>query len=695
MRIFATLALALVIMLPAAGQTKTPTPADALPTLNHFDPDVVDRNLDPCTDFYKFACSKWQAANPIPADQSSWGTGSQLLLWNESVLRNTMAQAANPVPGRSAVDQKIGDYWYSCMNEAAIDKSGLAPLQTELDRVRALQDKTQIAGVLARIHLEMPDSWAGDDNETIAPMFGFTSTIDYNNAKLVVAGVDQGGFAMGGRDFYLSDNPHLAEVRGKYLDHVQKIFALAGESDARARADAATVLRMETALAGDAMDAVQRRDPKNVNNVMNLQQVQSLTPSFRWSDYLAAVHAPSPDHYIVSAPDFFRKLDALLQSESLENWKTYLTYWVVDRNARYLSQPFQEANFYFWNKTMLGQREIQPRWRRCVRWADRDLGEALGQAYVARAFPPESKARTEMMVDAIEAAMGQDIQQIDWMAPETKQKAQLKLQAVLDKIGYPNQWRDYSSVTVGRDNLVANVQAAAVFEHRRQLNKIGKPVDRMEWGMTPPTIDAYEDAQTNTINFPAGILQPPFFDTAADDAVNYGAIGMVVGHELTHGFDDQGRKFDAEGNLKDWWTKNDAKAYEQRGKCISDQYTQEVPELGIKTNGLLTQGEDTADNGGLRLAYRALEQRYRELGKSLDEKGADGFTARQRFFLAHSYSWCRNWRPELARNVITTNPHSMPQFRVNNVESNMPEFQQAFGCKAGQPMVRANACRVW
>lgn len=696
MRIFAPLALALITLLsPATAQTKAPSATDELPALNHFDPNIVDRNLDPCTDFYKFVCSKWQAANPIPADQASWGTGSKLQLWNESVLRNTMAQAANPVPGRSAVEQKIGDYWYSCMNEAAVDKSGLAPVQPELDHIRALHDKSQIAGVLAQIHMQMPYSWAGEDNETIAPMLGFSSTIDFNNAKLVVAAVDQGGFAMGGRDFYLSDNTHLAEVRGKYVEHVQKIFVLAGESDASAKLNAATVLRMETAMAKAAMDAVKRRDPKNINNVMNLAQVQALTPSFRWNDYLAAVQAPTPDHYIVTAPDFFRELDKLMQSEPLENWKTYLTYWVVDRNARYMSRQFQEADFDFWSRTMLGQQEMQPRWRRCVRWADRDLGEALGQAYVAKAFPPESKARAEKMVDAIETAMGQDIQQVAWMAPETKQKGEIKLQAVLDKIGYPNQWRDYSSVTISRDSFVGNVQAAAVFEYRRQLNKIGKPVNRLEWGMTPPTINAYEDAQTNTINFPAGILQPPFFDAAADDAVNYGAIGMVIGHELTHGFDDQGRKFDAQGDLKDWWTEQDAKAYEQRGKCISDEYTQEVVDLGVKTNGLLTQGEDTADNGGLRLAYMAFELTYREQGKSLEEKGADSFTARQRFFLAHSYSWCRNWRPELARTIITTNPHSLPQFRVNNVESNMPEFQQAFGCKPGQPMVRANACRVW
>ena len=696
MRTPACLSLALVVMIsPAIAQSSAPASTDELPTLNHFDPNVVDRNLDPCVDFYKFVCSKWQAANPIPPDQASWDTGSTLDLWNDGVLRNTMAQAANPTSERSAVDQKIGDYWYSCMNESAIEKSGLTAIKPELDSISALHDISQMGKTLAEIHMKTPNSWAGGDNETIAPMFGFSSTIDYNNAKLVVAGVDQGGFAMGGRDFYLSDNAHLAEVRGKYVDHVQKIFVLAGESHAKAKADAATVVRIETAMAKAAMDSVKRRDPKNINNVMNLQQVQALTPSFRWNDYLATVQAPTPDHYIVSAPDFFRALETLLRNESLENWKTYLTYWVVDRNARYMGQAFQDANFDFWGKTMVGQQEMLPRWRRCVRWADRDLGEALGQAYVAKAFPPESKVRAKKIVSGIEGAMGQDIQQVDWMAPETKQKAQLKLQAVLDKIGYPDQWRDYSSVTIGRDNFVANVQAAAMFEYRRELNKVGKPVDRMEWGMTPPTIDAYEDPQTNTINFPAGILQPPYFDATADDAVNYGAIGGVMGHELTHGFDDQGRKFDAQGNLKDWWTEADAKAYDQRGKCISDEYTQEVKDLGVKTNGLLTQGEDTADNGGLRLAHMALEQRDREQGKSLDEKDPDGFTARQRFFQAYSYSWCSSWRPELARTVITTNPHSMPQLRVNNVVSNMPEFWQAYGCKAGQPMVRVHACRVW
>ena len=696
MRTICWVGLAVIVVIsPVLGQNASTGASEGLPALSHFDLNVVNRDIDPCVDFYKFACSKWLAANPIPADQAYWDTSSNLQLWNETVLRNAMEDSSEPAPGRTSVQQKIGDYWYACMNEAGIEKSGLAPLQPELDRIRGMKDKSEIAGVLAQIHMKMPNAWNGNDNETPAPILGFSSSIDFNNAQLQVAGVDQGGFAMGGRDFYLSDNEHLAEVRAKYLEHVQKVLTLAGESDAKARTDMATVVRMETAMAKAAMDPVTRRDPNKVNNVMNLQQVQALTPSFRWKDFLVAVKAPTPQHYIVTAPDFFRALEAMLQNESLDNWKTYLTYWVVDQNSPYLGKSFQDENFVFYKQAMQGRKEPLPRWRRCVRWADRDLGEALGQAYVAKAFPPDSKARSQKMINGIEAAMGQDIQQINWMSPQTKQKGQAKLHAVLDNIGYPDNWRDYSSVSIGRDGFVANVQAAAVFEYERQLNKIGKPVDRREWGMTPPTINAYENPQNNTINFPAGILQPPFFEASADDPVNYGAIGAIMGHELTHGFDDQGRKFDAQGNLKDWWTERDAKAYDQRGKCISDEYTGEVTELGVKTNGLLTQGEDTADNGGLRLAFMALEESMKQQGKSLDEKGADGFTARQRFLVAYAYSWCTNIRPELARTGITTNPHSLPEFRVNKVVSNMPEFWEAFACKQGRPMVRAEACRVW
>ena len=385
----------------------------------------------------------------------------------------------------------------------------------------------------------------------------------------------------------------------------------------------------------------------------------------------------------------------MIQQHSVDDWKVYLRWHLVHGSAPYLSKAFVDENWNFYSHTLQGARQLQPRWRRCVRAADRDLGMALGQAYVAAAFPPENKQRTVAMVHDIEHALNQDITTIDWMQPATKEQAKIKLQAIEDKIGYPDHWRDYSSVKVGRDSYLNNVHEATTFEFHRQLNKIGKPVDRAEWTMTPPTINAYYDAQLNTINFPAGILQPPYFDSKMEDPVNYGAIGMVIGHEITHGFDDQGRKFDAQGNLRDWWTEADAKAYDQRGQCIADEYTEEIPEAGVKQNGHLTQGEDTADNGGLRLAFMAVTNKLQSEGKSLDAKEADGWTPRQKFFVSYAYSWCEELRPEFMRTVVLTNPHSIPKYRVNNVVSNMPEFQEAFSCKKGSPMVRANQCRVW
>ena len=472
---------------------------------------------------------------------------------------------------------------------------------------------------------------------------------------------------------------------------------LAGEAQAQAGQDAGTVVELETAMAKAQMDNVKRRDPKNINNRMSLAQVRELTPSIEWDAYLMAVKAPASDHYIVTSPDFFRAEEKLLEEHPLEHWKTYMRWQAIHRAAFYLNKSMADENFDFFSRTLAGQEQQLPRWRRCTGTADRDLGEALGQAYVDRAFPPESRARTIEMVHAIERAMHDDIESVNWMTPATKEQAMVKLKGIEDKIGYPSHWRDYSSVKVTRDNYLGNVEQASSFELERWVAKIGKPVDRSEWTMTPPTINAYYDPQLNTINFPAGILQPPFFEKTMDDSVNYGAIGMVIGHELTHGFDDQGRKFDAHGNLRDWWTAEDAKQYDERGKCISDEYTQEVPDAGpgVKQNGLLTQGEDTADNGGIHLALFALEAELKKQGKSLDDKGPDGWTYRQRFFLSNAYSWCANIRPEVARLIVTTDPHSMPIFRIDDVVSNMSEFAQAFGCKAGQKKLRANACRVW
>jgi putative endopeptidase len=667
------------------------------PKLEHFDPNLVDKSLNPCDDFYKYACNKWIAANPIPADQVYWTTGSGLEMWNDAVLRETLEANSKNDPKRTAVQQKIGDYWTACMDESDIEAAGLKPLQPELDRIAALSSKKELALEIAHLHHLFPGAWEASDNQTNAPFFGFTGGQDYDDASKVVAQIDQGGLSLPNRDYYLGTDAKSKETLEKYRAHVQKMFVLAGETEAQAKADAATVLELETPLATAQMDNIKRRDPKNINNKMSLAQLHEMTPTINWDAYLKAVNAPASEHYLVSSPDFFRAEEKLLEQHPLEHWKVYMRWQVIHHAAPYLTKAIADENFDFFSRTLAGQEEQLPRWRRCVHSADRDLGEALGQAYVDRAFPPDSRARTLEMVHGIEHAMQDDIETAAWMTPATKQQAIVKLKGIEDKIGYPTHWRDYSSVKITRESYVGNVEQASAFEFERWVAKIGKPVDRGEWTMTPPTINAYYDPQLNTINFPAGILQPPFFESKMDDSVNYGATGMIIGHELTHGFDDQGRKFDAHGNLRDWWTAEDAKQYDERGKCISDEYTQDVPDAGpgVKQNGLLTQGEDTADNGGIHLALMALEADLKKQGKSLDDKGPDGWTYLQRFFLANAYSWCSSVRPEVARLIVTTNPHSLPIFRIDNVDSNMSEFAQAFGCKAGQKMVRANACRVW
>jgi putative endopeptidase len=667
------------------------------PKLQYFDPDLADKTLDPCNDFYKYSCGKWLNANPIPADQVYWATGSDLELWNENVLRETLEAASKNDSSRTAVQQKIGDYWAACMDESGIEAAGLKPLQPELARIAALKSKKDLTLEIAHLHHLYPGAWEGGDNQSDAPFFGFTGQQDYDNASIVVAQIDQGGLSLPNRDYYLKTDDKSKEILIKFRTHVQKMLVLAGESESQAAADAGTVIEIETAMAQAQMDNVARRDPKNINNKMTLAQVRELTPAIDWEVYLKALHAPASEHYIVTSPGFFRAEEKLIDAHPLDHWQAYMRWWVVHRSAPFLTKALVDENFDFFYRTMAGQQENEPRWRRCVHNADRDLGEALGQAYVDRAFPPDSKARTIQMVHAIETALNADIESLSWMSPATKEQAIVKLKGIEDKIGYPSHWRDYSSITIVRGSYLNNVAQSSSFEFQRWVAKIGQPVDRGEWTMTPPTINAYYDPQLNTINFPAGILQPPFFDPTKDDAVNYGAIGMVIGHEIIHGFDDQGRKFDAHGNLRDWWTADDAKQYDERGKCISDEYTQDVPEAGagVKQNGLLTQGEDTADNGGIHLALYALETTLKQQGKSLDDKGPDGWTYRQRFFLANAFSWCANIRPEISRMLVTTDPHSLPVFRIDNVVSNMPEFRQAFGCKAGQRMARANACRVW
>ena len=696
MRLWLILAIVFALCISSLAQTAPASSSSSMPTLEHFSLDQVDKTLDPCTDFFQYACSKWLKANPIPPDQGGWGTFNALAIWNTAAVRNTLEEAAKPSPDRTPVQQKVGDYYASCMDEDAINQAGLKPLQPVLDRIVGIKDKSQLPEVIASIHqIIRPANLSFIDAAYPGVVFGIYSQPSFDDARVTLAALDQAGMALPGREFYLNDDAKSKEIRDKYVKHVARMLELSGEPPAQASKDAQSVLAMESEIAKAAMDIVLRRDPKNQNNKMSLQQIQALTPSFKWSRYFAAMQAPPSPQYMVLAPGFFQGMEKLVQSHSIEQWQAYLRWSTLNELASSLSQPFVEEDFDFFGRTLGGTKQLQPRWRRCSRYADYDLGEAVGQAYVAKYFPPENKERMLQMVKAIKTALDQDIDAATWMSDTTKKAAHAKLAAQVDKIGYPDHWHDYSSVEIKRDDFLGNVQRASGFEIKRRIAKFGQPSDRYEWGMTPPTVNAYEDPQGNTINFPAGILQPPFFDASADDAINYGAIGAVIGHEITHGYDDQGRKFDADGNLKDWWTAADAANYEQRDSCITDEYTQDVPEAGVKQNGKLSAGEDTADNGGVHIALAGLESTVKSQGKSLDNQAADGATELQNFFLAYANVWCGEVRPEIARTAVMTQGHSLARYRVNNVLGNMPEFAHAFGCRAGQPMVHANACRVW
>jgi endothelin-converting enzyme/putative endopeptidase len=686
---FLSVAMVLCSANVTMGQESSAKAASVEP--DHFDLKSVDAALDPCLDFYQYVCKKWMAGNPIPPDQGSWSHGAKLALWNQRVLREVFEKASGDDPKRSAVEQKIGDYYGACMNEAGINASGVTAIKPELDRINALQSKKPLAGELAHLHRFTFALAPGTDSGSQTALFGFASGQDFDDATKVVAIADQGGLGLPDRDYYFKGDARSVETRQQYLAHVQKMFELLGEDSAQASAHAKVVMEMETAMAGAAMDIVKRRDPANLNHKLTALELRALTPSFSWDEYLKDIGAPVTAHYLVLTPDFFKGFDQLIASRSLEDWKIYLRWHLMRNSAALLSEPFVQEDFDFYRRKLVGQKEPRPRWRRCVNNVDRDLGEALGQAYVERTFGEEGKQRMLKLVHELENALGADIQQLDWMTPATKKEALAKLRKIEDKIGYPDHWRDYSSLKIVRGDALGNAYRSSDFELNRQLAKIGKPVDRAEWGITPPTVDAYYDPQLNTINFPAGILQPPFFDKQMDDSVNFGAIGAVIGHELTHGFDDEGRKFDASGNLRDWWTDQDGKEFDRRAKCVADEYSGFEATDGVKLNGNLTLGENTADNGGVRIALMALESTLTEKGRG----EVDGFTPEQRFFISFGQVWCANVTPQLLRLQAQSNPHSTPKYRVNGVVSNMPEFQQAFGCKKGQPMVRENACHVW
>ena len=642
--------------------------------------DITDRSVDPCVDFYRYSCGTWLAKNPIPPDRSSWGRFDELDERNHEILHDILEKASPNDAKRDLVTREIGDFYTACMDESAIHHRGLAAIQPDLDRIAALKTKQQIQTELVPLH-----------RIAVNAFFHFDSTPDAKDSRMNIGEVDQGGLGLPDRDYYLNEDEKSAEIRKQYVAHVQKMFELLGDSPENAAAAAAAVMKIETELAKGSQDRVTRRDPVQTYHKMTEHELFSLCPFFDWPKYFAAMGAPSIESLNVVAPNFFRQVETTLVTNNLDDLKTYLRWHVVHSAAPLLTAAFVNENFAFYGKVLTGAKELRPRWKRCVDLTDSDLGEALGQKYVDLTFGVEGKQRTLKMVHEIENALKDDIGALSWMTPATKQQALIKLAAVANKIGYPDKWRDYSSVKIERDDALGDDRRATEFEVHRQLNKIGKPVDRSEWEMTPPTVNAYYNPQMNNINFPAGILQPPFYSNHIDDAINYGAIGAVIGHELTHGFDDEGRRFDADGNLRDWWTPEDAKAFEERAECFVKEYSSFIAVDSVHVNGKLTLGENTADNGGLRLAFMALMDTLK--GKTVPK--IDGFTQEQRLFLGWGQIWCESRRPEMERMLATVDPHSPSRDRVNGVVSNMPEFQKAFSCKTGQPMCPASRCRVW
>src|ERR1700722_2251443 len=670
----------LVTALAACAQTPE-TPLQSLPYSPSLDLTDMDRTANPCVDFYRYSCGGWLKKNPIPPDQASWSVYGKLYEDNQRFLWGILEDAAKPNPARSAVEREIGDFFAACMDEPAAEEAGSAPLRAELDAIGALKSVADFPELLAREHLAM----------NYGMLFAFSSNQDFADSSREIPEASAGGLGLPDRDYYIKTDAKSVEIRAKYVAHVQRMLQLLGDSPTQSAQEAQAILRIETALAKASLTMVEKRDPYHLFHKMDLGKLQALTPSFNWKRYLSALGLPAQAEYNVTEPAFFKGVQVQLASIRLADWKSYLRWHVAHHRAPYLSSAFSQANFDFFGKTLRGTPQMPPRWKRCVQYVDRNLGEALGQVFVERTFNADMKARTLAMTKEIEKAMEKDIQQLPWMTEVTRQQALLKLHSIVNKAGYPDKWRDYSSIQTDRGDFAGNVERAAAFEGRRQLAKIGKPVDRGEWGMTPPTVNAYYDPQMNDINFPAGVLQPPVFDPKMDDAPNYGDTGGTIGHELTHGFDDEGRQFDAHGNLRDWWTKDDAQEFQKRADCVAEQYAQYTIVDDIKINSRLTLGEDVADLGGEILAYMA----WKDATRDQQLKPIDGLQPEQRFFVGFAQWACENERDENKRVSAITNPHSPAEYRINGVVSNMPEFAPAFACQVGQPMVREKPCRVW
>jgi len=673
-------AFAVLLALPAMGQTSTQATLPYSPSL---DVTSMDKTIDPCVDFYTYSCGGWQKKNPIPADQTSWDVYAKLYQDNLKFLRGILEEAAATKTGRNKVTQEIGDFYGACMDETAVNQRGARAIQPQLDAIAAIASVRDIAPLTAHVTLPF--------GQTL--LFGAGSAQDPDNSEQVIADLDQGGLGLPDRSYYTKEDDKSKEIRARYLQHVQAVFQLLGDTTDAAKKNADTVMRMETALASASWTRVERRNPYNLKNKMKMGDLETLAPSFDWPTYYREARFPHFEIVNVESPKFLKQMSESMATEPLENWKSYFRFHVADSYSPFLSKPFADENFNFYRAYLRGAKAQQPRWRQCVQHADFNLSEALGEAYVAKVFSPGLKSAALDMVDRIEEAMRERIAQLDWMSPQTKQQAVIKLDAIRNKIGYPDKWRDYSSIEISPTDFAGDMERTGAFELHRQINKIGLPVDHGEWMISAATVDAYYDAQMNDINFPAGVLQPPIYDRGMDDAPNYGDTGGTIGHELTHGFDDEGSQFDAKGNLKDWWTKEDREKFDARTKCVDDRYSSYVAVDDVHLNGKLTLGENVADLGGEILAFMAWQSKTRDMSL----QSLDGLTPEQRFFVGYAQWDCANERPDDLRVRAATDPHSPAKYRINGVLVNMPEFAKAFACKAGQPMVRPaeQICKVW
>ena len=681
------LSLLALLLTGASVSAQTPSakppvqvPLEKLPYSPVLDLTNLDRTVDPCVDFYKFSCGGWQKKNPIPADQSSWSVYSKLGYDNQQFLWGILRDAA-VAKNRDAVQQKIGDYFAACTDEAAIDRRGMEPVRPVLARIAAYKSREALLNDLPAFSVDVDGSF----------FFEADSTQDPANSDQVIAEQGAGGLGMPDRDYYLKDDPKSVEIRAKYVAYIAQLFTMSGEPEAQAKTDAEGVLKLETALAKASLSRVDRRDPYKVFHKLTLADLHSEVPAVDWAQLFQRSGAPQFTTMNISQPDFNKAVQAELTTEPLATLQAYERFHALTAAAPFLSLPWQQAQFNFFSHTLRGTPSLSPRWRRCTQQVDRYLGEALGQEFVRRTFSADTKAKTVLMTTLIEGEMKNEIEQLDWMSPATKTEALRKLAAIRNKVGYPDHWRDYSALKVERADYFGDVHRANEFNSRREFGKIGKPVDRDEWGMTPPTVNAYFNGQMNDINFPAGVLQPPLYDPKEDDAVNYGNTGATIGHELTHGFDDEGRQFDAKGNLRDWWTKDDAKGFEDRINCVRDQFGTYTVVDDIHINSKLTSGEDVADLGGTLLAYLAW-QKATEPQRLMP---IDGFTPDQRFFMGFGQWACENERPEQQRANALTDPHSPGEARINGIVTNMPQFAAAFQCAKTAPMVKAKVCKVW